>query len=189
MDSVHFIAQNVYIVHTKRKIVTMASTLARLQPCLWFDDQAEAAAGFYTGTFPRSRITGVTHYSEVGREIHGRVPGSVMTVSFTLDGEPMLALNGGPLFRFTPAISLMILCDDQSDIDHYWEALGDGADPDSQQCGWLTDRFGVTWQVVPREWEAMMHAPDRAAAQRALQALMGMRKPDLAALRAAFAGR
>jgi predicted 3-demethylubiquinone-9 3-methyltransferase (glyoxalase superfamily) len=116
----------------------------KIVPCLWFDDQAEEAAGFYTAIFPNSRIVAVTRYSDVGREIHGREPGSVMTVEFDVDGHSFTALNGGPLFKFSEAISLQVFCDTQAEIDYYWERLSDGGDPKAQQCGWLKDRYGLS---------------------------------------------
>lgn len=118
-------------------------------PCLWFDDQGEEAAKFYTAIFPNSKIVAVTHYSEAGQEVHGKKPGSVMTVEFELNGQPFTALNGGPIFKFNEAISFQIHCDTQDEIDHYWERLGAGGDPNAQQCGWLKDRYGVSWQIVP----------------------------------------
>ena len=121
----------------------MRSVQARIQPCLWFDTQAEEAVRFYTGVFADSRIGAITHYPEAGREQHGKPPGSVMTVAFELLGQPMLALNGGPHFKFSPALSLMVLCDTQDEIDHYWNALSQGGDPAAQECGWLKDRYGL----------------------------------------------
>ena len=122
----------------------------RLTPCLWFDDQAEDAAKFYTNTFKNSRITTITRYSAAGFEIHGRPAGSVMTVAFELDGHSFTALNGGPApFKFNEALSFEINCPTQDEIDYYWEKLSAGGDPSAQQCGWLKDRYGVSWQVVP----------------------------------------
>jgi len=167
----------------------MARLVSRIQPCLWFDTQAEEAANFYVGIFPNSRILGVSHYSEAGQEFHGKPPGRVMAVPFTLDGNPMLALNAGPEFKFSPAVSLMILCDTQAEIDHYWNALSAGGDPAAQQCGWLADRYGLSWQVTPRDWERLMTTPDQAAAQRVMEAIHTMKKLDIAALQAAFDGR
>ena len=167
----------------------MARLASRIQPCLWFDTQAEEAARFYTGIFPQSRILSVSHFSEVGQEHHGKPPGSVMAVSFTLDGQEMLALNGGPQFKFSPAVSLMVQCDSQAEIDHYWDALGEGGDPAAQQCGWLADRYGLSWQVTPRDWERLLNAPDQAASRRAWAAIHTMKKLDIAALQAAFDGR
>jgi len=112
-----------------------------------------------------------------------------MAVPFTLDGNPMLALNAGPEFKFSPAVSLMILCDTQAEIDHYWNALSAGGDPAAQQCGWLADRYGLSWQVTPRDWERLMTTPDQAATQRVMEAIHTMKKLDIAALQAAFDGR
>ena len=159
-----------------------------IRPNLWFDAQAEEAAQFYTGIFPNSRIVGVTRYSEVGREFHGREPGSVMTVTFELDGEPFLALNGGPAFTFNEAVSLEIMCDGQAEVDHYWDRLTEGGDPAAQQCGWLKDKFGVSWQVVPRGWEAMLSDPDPEKVARVSTAMFAMKKLDVAALERAFNG-
>lgn len=120
------------------------ATLHKITPCLWFDDQAEAAATFYCAIFPNSRITAVSHYGEVGQEIHGRMPGSVMTVAFELDGQPFTALNGGPTFTFNEAISFQINCESQHEVDFYWEKLSQGGPVEAQICGWLKDKFGVS---------------------------------------------
>lgn len=154
---------------------------SRLTPCLWFDDQAEAAVALYTDVFADSRITRVTHYGQAGHEMHGRRPGSVMTVSFELDGHALTALNGGPLFRLSEAFSLQVHCETQDEIDHYWHRLGAGGDPASQVCGWLKDRYGLSWQIVPRQLDAWIgEGGDRA--ERVLGALLQMQKLDLAAL-------
>jgi predicted 3-demethylubiquinone-9 3-methyltransferase (glyoxalase superfamily) len=161
----------------------------RITPCLWFDDQAEEAARFYTGIFPNSRITSIARYSDVGTEIHRRPPGSVMVVDFELDGSPFTALNGGPVFTFNEAISLQVNCATQEEIDHYWDALSAGGDPRAQQCGWLKDRYGVSWQVVP-EMMGELFADERSPeAKRAMAAMLGMKKLDIAELRGAYAGR
>jgi predicted 3-demethylubiquinone-9 3-methyltransferase (glyoxalase superfamily) len=118
-------------------------------PCLWFDTQAEDAARFYTGIFKNSTIGTITRYSEAGREVHGRAAGTVMTVEFDLNGQKFTALNGGPHFKFNEAISFQIMCQNQQEVDHYWNKLSQGGDPSAQQCGWLKDKFGVSWQVVP----------------------------------------
>lgn len=159
-----------------------------IRPNLWFDTQAEEAAQFYTGIFPNSRILSVTRYTEVGREFHGKEPGSVMTVTFELNGDPLLALNGGPEFAFNEAISLEIVCEDQAEVDHYWDRLIEGGDPAAQQCGWLKDKFGVSWQVVPRGWEAMLNDPDPQKVARVSTAMFAMKKLDVAALERAFNG-
>lgn len=162
--------------------------LQTIAPCLWFDDQAEAAAAFYTSIFDRSRIRRVTRFSDAGREIHGRPAGSVMTVEFEINGQPFTALNGGPMFTFSEAVSFQIICQTQAEIDHYWDRLTEGGDPDAQQCGWLKDKFGLSWQVVPAELEDMVADHTSAAAQRAMVALLEMKKLDLAALRRAYEG-
>lgn len=163
-------------------------TIRPITPCLWYDDQAEEAARLYTAVFPNSRITKVLRYGEAGHEVHGRPAGSVMTVSFELDGQPFTALNGGPLFRFNEAVSFQILCETQAEIDHYWAKLSEGGDARAQQCGWLKDRFGVSWQVTPRVLIDMLADPDPVKSQRAMQALLAMKKLDIAALEKAHAG-
>jgi predicted 3-demethylubiquinone-9 3-methyltransferase (glyoxalase superfamily) len=164
------------------------ASLQRIRPCLWFDGQGEEAANFYVGIFPNSRILKISRYSEVGHEVHGRAAGSVMTVEFELDGQRMLALNGGPQFKFNQAISLMIYCKDQREVDHYWERLSAGGDPSKQACGWLEDKFGLSWQVVPEAMMTMLDDNSSAASQRAFAAMMDMTKLDIAALRRAYHG-
>ncbi len=158
----------------------------RISPCLWFDRQAEEAARFYTSVFPNSRITAILRYGEAGREIHGRPAGSVMTVAFELDGTPFTALNGGPVFRFTEAVSFEVSCEDQGEVDRYWDALCAGGV--HQHCGWLSDRYGLSWQVVPRELADLLDDPDPRKVERVMEALLAMKKLDLAALREAYAG-
>ncbi len=154
-----------------------------LTPNLWFDSQAEAAARFYISVFPNSEITEITHYGEAGP---GEA-GTVLTVEFNLDGQRFIGINGGPLFPFTEAVSFMITCADQDEIDYYWSALlADGGQ--ESQCGWLKDRFGLSWQVVPDGMAEVLNDPDPARGQRAMTAMLGMTKIDLAALRAAAAG-
>ena len=164
------------------------SITKRIRPCLWFDDQAEDAARFYTGIFPNSRIGATTRFSSAGFEIHGRPSGSVMTVVWELDGQEFMGLNGGPMFTFSEAVSFEIHCGTQEEIDYYWERLGEGGDPEAQQCGWLKDRYGVSWQVVPTELEAMVADAESPAAQRAMNAMLQMKKLDLGELRRAYAG-
>jgi predicted 3-demethylubiquinone-9 3-methyltransferase (glyoxalase superfamily) len=163
-------------------------TLQRITPCLWFDDQAEAAARFYTGIFPNSRISTITRYSDAGTEVHRRPAGSVMLVAFELDGHSFTALNGGPVFTFNEAISLQVNCNTQEEIDYYWERLSAGGDPKAQQCGWLKDRYGVSWQVAPDAMTEMFGDAESAGAKRAMAAMLRMKKIDLAALRRAHAG-
>src|ERR1700712_5348214 len=141
--------------------------LQRIPPCLWFDSQAEEAANFYVGTFPNSKIVHIERYGEAGTEIHGRAPGSVMTVAFELDGQSFTALNGGPLFKFNEAISLQIDCESQDEVDFYWTKLSERGDPAAQQCGWLKDKYGLSWQIVPRALIEMISHPDKQKSQRA----------------------
>jgi len=160
----------------------------RITPFLWFAGEAEQAAAHYASIFPNSRIVSVTRFGDAGPE-GGPPPGSAMTVAFELDGQPFVALNGGPAFRFTEAISFLVSCADQAEVDHYWERLGEGGDPSAQQCGWLKDRYGVSWQVVPARLAELMSAPDPAAAARVTAALLAMKKLDIAELeRAAVDG-
>jgi len=165
----------------------MAGT-QRITPCLWFDDQAEEAANFYTGIFKNSRIVNVARYSEAGYEVHGRPAGSVMAVAFELDGQAFSALNGGPVFTFNEAISLQVHCESQEEVDYYWERLSEGGDPKAQQCGWLKDKYGLSWQVVPKVLFEMLDDPDPAKSQRAMQAMLQMKKFDIAELQRAYAG-
>jgi predicted 3-demethylubiquinone-9 3-methyltransferase (glyoxalase superfamily) len=160
----------------------------KISPCLWFDDQAEDAARFYAGIFRDSKIVAISHYGETGKEVHGRPPGSVMTVAFELHGQSFTALNGGPVFKFNEAISLQIDCETQGEVDYYWERLSEGGDPNAQQCGWLKDKFGLSWQVVPKVLPELLTDPDTAKSQRAFQAMMQMKKLDIAGLQRAFAG-
>ncbi|MGH7358051.1 MAG: VOC family protein, partial [Candidatus Rokuibacteriota bacterium] len=140
----------------------------KIAPCLWFDDQAEEAARFYTGIFKSSRILKTARYTEAGREVHGRPPGSVMTVSFELLGQPFTALNGGPIFKFTEAISFQVSCETQEEVDHYWTKLSAGGDAAAQQCGWLKDQYGVSWQVVPAVLPELLTDPDPLKAGRVM---------------------
>ncbi len=155
-----------------------------ITPNLWFDTQAEEAVAFYLSIFPDSEVRNVVHYTEAGG--HG-VPGTVMFVEFVLDGQPFVAINGGPQFTFDEAVSFQITCQDQAEVDRYWAALtADGGQ--ESMCGWLKDRFGLSWQVVPVGLEDVLRAEDPDAARRAMEAMFGMRKLDLAALQAAAAG-
>jgi len=156
--------------------------MPRITPNLWFDTEALEAAEFYCSIFPNSKITAVSHYTGAGP----RPAGTVMTVSFVLDGQEITGINGGPEFTFSEAISLLINCADQAEVDYYWEKLSAGGE--EGQCGWLKDRYGLSWQVVPAGWEEVFSAGDPARAERAMQALFGMRKIDLAAIQAAMEG-
>jgi predicted 3-demethylubiquinone-9 3-methyltransferase (glyoxalase superfamily) len=157
-----------------------------IAPCLWFDTQGEDAARFYTGIFKNSKIGKISRYTEAGREVHGRPAGSVMTVEFELNGQPFTALNGGPHFKFNEAVSFQIMCKDQEEVDYYWNKLSQGGDPNAQQCGWLKDKFGLSWQVVPTALAQLMSDPRKAS--RAMEALLKMKKLDIAELERAAEG-
>jgi predicted 3-demethylubiquinone-9 3-methyltransferase (glyoxalase superfamily) len=158
----------------------------RITPFLWFDGQAEEAAGFYVSIFPDSRIKGVHRYTEEVSRAAGRPKGSVMTVAFELDGQDFTALNGGPVFKFTEAISLVVNCQTQEEVDHYWTKLSAGGQ--EVQCGWLKDKFGVSWQVVPTALFELMEDKDPAKSQRVMAAMLEMKKIDIEPLRRAHAG-
>ena len=151
--------------------------MPKISPFLWFDTQAEDAARFYVSIFPSSRIVKVARYGDPGPGPKG----SVMTVQFELDGQEIVALNGGPLFKFTEAISLVVMCHDQKEIDHYWSKLGEGGDPQAQVCGWLKDKYGLSWQIVPKNISEIANNP------KAMEAVMQMKKLDLAVLNKALA--
>jgi predicted 3-demethylubiquinone-9 3-methyltransferase (glyoxalase superfamily) len=157
----------------------------KIVPCLWFDDKAEEAAKFYTGIFKNSRINLTTRYSTAGQETHKKAPGSVMTVDFELDGQRFTALNGGPEFKFNEAISLQIHCENQEEIDYYWNKLGAGGDPKAQVCGWLKDRYGLSWQVIPKDVDELYRDESSPGAHAAMEAMLQMKKIDMAALREA----
>ena len=154
--------------------------MPRITPNLWFDTESEEAAAHYVSIFPNSRVTNVTHYTAAGP----REEGMVLTVDFELDGQPFTAINGGPEFPFTEAVSLLVTCADQDEIDHYWEKLSAGGE--EGVCGWLKDRYGLSWQVVPKGWSKLVEDPERA--DRTMRAVYGMKKLDIAALEAAAAG-
>lgn len=162
--------------------------LQKITPCLWFDTQAEDAAQFYCAIFPNSRIRQISRYGEAGYEIHRKRAGSILTVSFELDGQAFTALNGGPEFRFNPAISFQVACDNQPELDHYWDALSAGGEEQAQQCGWLQDRYGVSWQIIPIVLPAMMCDADSRKSERVMDALLQMKKLDIAKLQQAFDG-
>ncbi|HEY8244946.1 MAG TPA: VOC family protein [Casimicrobiaceae bacterium] len=164
------------------------ATLQRITPFLWFDQQAEEAAKFYVSIFPGSRIVKTTHYPNAGQDIHHMRAGSVMTVLFELDGVEFTAINAGPVFKFNEAVSFVVNCDSQAEVDRYWEKLGAGGDPKAQQCGWLKDRYGLSWQVVPRKILDYFEPADAPAAARAFTAMMTMKKLDLDAVRRAYEG-
>lgn len=160
----------------------------KIVPCLWFDDQALEAAKFYCSVFKKSKMGAVTHYDEAASKGAGRPVGSVMTVTFSLNGQEFMGLNGGPIFKFTEAVSLMVFVDTQKELDYYWKELTSGGGQEVQ-CGWLKDKYGLSWQVVPRSMEKMMKTKDTAARNRYMAEVMRQVKPDIKRLEAAFKGK
>ena len=156
--------------------------MPRITPNLWFDTEALEAAEFYVSVFPNSEVTNVTHYNEAGP----REAGMILTVDFELDGQKVTAINGGPEFHFDEAISLLIDCKDQEEVDYYWSKLSEGGE--EGPCGWVKDRYGLSWQVVPAGMEELLNDPDSERAVRAMTAMLGMKKLDVAALQAAADG-
>jgi predicted 3-demethylubiquinone-9 3-methyltransferase (glyoxalase superfamily) len=153
---------------------------------LWFDGQAKEAAEFYVSVFPDSRISQLSYFGGEGQDVHGRPEGSVMTVDFELRGQPFVALNGGPAFRFSEAVSFQVICENQRELDYYWETLSRGGDEEAQQCGWLKDCFGLSWQGLPEILPAMLQDPDREKADNVMQAMLQMKKLDFQALKSAY---
>jgi predicted 3-demethylubiquinone-9 3-methyltransferase (glyoxalase superfamily) len=158
--------------------------MQKITPCLWFDDNAEEAVKFYASIFKGVKIGQTTHYSADVSEVSGRPAGSVMSIEFQLEGQDFLALNGGPIFKFNEAISFQVLCKTQEELDYYWDRLTEGDEKKVQQCGWLKDRFGVSWQIVPAMFSDMAKNPEKFA--RVMKALLPMKKLDIAALQRAY---
>jgi predicted 3-demethylubiquinone-9 3-methyltransferase (glyoxalase superfamily) len=158
----------------------------KITPFLWFDTQAEEAANFYTETFKFAKILSTQRYDDAGAKAAGQPAGSVMTVEFEIEGMKFVALNGGPIFQFTPAISFVVDCENQEEVDALWEKLS--ADPGSEQCGWCKDKFGVSWQIVPTRLNELLSDPDPEKARRAMQAMLTMKKIDIAELEKAVGG-
>lgn len=163
--------------------------MQKITPFLWFDHQAEAAVNFYTSIFKDSKIGKISRYDDASAKASGQPKGAAMTVAFELAGQEFVALNGGPIFKFTEAISFIVNCDSQEEIDYYWEKLSVGGDEKSQQCGWLKDQFGLSWQIVPTQLSQLLAGPDPASAQRVMQTLLQMKKIDLTKLKQAYAGK
>jgi predicted 3-demethylubiquinone-9 3-methyltransferase (glyoxalase superfamily) len=161
--------------------------MQKISPCLWFDDQGEEAAKFYTSIFKDSKMGDVTRYGKEGYEIHGREEGTVMTVEFEIEGQKFLALNGGPIFKFNEAISFQVYCETQEEVDYYWEKLSEGGDEKAQQCGWLKDKYGVSWQIVPTILIKMLKDKDSEKSQRVMKAMLQMHKLDISILKKAYA--
>jgi predicted 3-demethylubiquinone-9 3-methyltransferase (glyoxalase superfamily) len=160
--------------------------MQKISPCLWFDDQGEEAAKFYTSIFKDSKIGDVTRYGKEGYEIHGREEGTVMTVEFEIEGQKFLALNGGPTFKFNEAISFQVYCETQEELDNYWEKLSEGGDEKAQQCGWLKDKYGVSWQIVPTILIKMLKDKDSEKSQKVMKAMLQMHKLDISTLKKAY---
>ncbi|MBX3020666.1 MAG: VOC family protein [Bdellovibrionales bacterium] len=162
--------------------------MKKMSTCLWFDSQAEEAAKFYISVFKNGSIGHIARYGKEGFEFHGQPEGSVMSVEFEVNGECFMALNGGPIFKFNEAISLIVNCETQEEIDDYWQKLtADGGQ--EVQCGWLKDKFGLSWQITPMVLDKMMKSPDKAKTERVVKAYMQMKKFNIAALERAFEGR
>lgn len=161
--------------------------MQKMYTCLWFDKQAEEAANYYISVFKNGRILGVTHYGKEGFEFHKMQEGTVMTVDFEVNGQRFQALNGGPIFKFTEAISLVVECETQKEVDEYWDKLS--TDGEKSACGWLKDKYGLSWQIVPSALIKMMQNKDRQKTERVMKAMLTMSKLDIAALDRAFDGR
>lgn len=158
--------------------------MQKITPCLWFDSQAEEAAKFYVSIFKNSKIGSITRYGEAGAEVSGRPKGSVMTVTFEIEGQEFVALNGGPHFTFSEAISLMVQCETQKEIDEMWEKLSQGGE--EGPCGWLKDKYGLSWQIVSPEWNEMLRDKDVKKSERVMKAILQMTKPDIKTLKQAY---
>jgi predicted 3-demethylubiquinone-9 3-methyltransferase (glyoxalase superfamily) len=158
-----------------------------ITPCLWFDTQAEEAAKFYCSVFKNSKLGKISRFPNAGQDVHHKPAGSVMTVEFELDGQPFVALNGGPQFKFDEAVSFQVYCETQRDIDHYWDRLTEGGGAEGP-CGWLKDKFGLSWQVVPARIPEMMTDADPQKSARVMDAFMKMKKLDIATIERAYAG-
>ena len=163
--------------------------MPKITPCLWFDNQAEEAVNFYVSIFKNSKVGSITRYGEEGYEIHGRPAGTVMTVEFELEGQGFVALNGGPVFKFNEAISFQVHCKTQEEVDHYWEKLSKGGDKNAQQCGWLKDKYSVSWQIVPTVLPKMLQDKDAKKSERVMKALLQMKKLDIERLEQAYEQR
>jgi len=165
------------------------ATMQKITSNLWFDNQAEEAAGYYVSIFKDSKIVKILRYGKEGFEIHKRPEGSVMTVEFEIEGQKFVGLNGGPLFKFNEAISFIVNCTTQEEIDYYWDKLREGGDEKAQQCGWLKDKYGVSWQIVPFALTEMESDTDTSKTERVMKAMLQMKKLDIAALKKAYDGK
>jgi predicted 3-demethylubiquinone-9 3-methyltransferase (glyoxalase superfamily) len=166
----------------------MTNKIQKITTNFWFDTQAEEAANFYVSIFEHSHVIRTTRYKKAGNDIHGKNEGSVMTVEFQLNDQKFVALNGGPQFKFNEAISFIVNCETQNEVDYYWEKLSDGGDENAQMCGWLKDKFGVSWQIVPTALYEMQNGTDSEKSERVMKALLQMKKIDINALKEAYEG-
>lgn len=162
--------------------------MQKIIPCLWFDDKAEEAANFYVSIFKNSKIGDVTYYGKEGYEIHGREEGSVLTAEFEIAGQKFVALNGGPIFKFNEAISFQVHCETQKEVDYYWEKLSESGDEKAQQCGWLKDKYGLSWQIVPIDLIKMLKDKDKKKSERVMKVMLQMHKLDMNILKRAYEG-
>jgi predicted 3-demethylubiquinone-9 3-methyltransferase (glyoxalase superfamily) len=158
--------------------------MQKINPCLWFDDKAEEAAKFYVSIFKNSKLGNITRYGEAGAEVSGRPKGSVMTATFEIEGQEFVALNGGPHFKFSEAISFMVKCETQKEIDEMWEKLSEGGK--EGPCGWLKDKYGLSWQIVSPVWDEMLRDKDVKKSERVMKAILQMSKPDIKTLKQAY---
>ena len=163
--------------------------MKKFTTCLWFDGNGEEAANFYTSIFKNSKITGITHYGQAGSKASGKPEGSVMTVTFQLDGQEFMALNGGPEFKFSEAVSFVVNCENQEEIDYYWEKLSEGGDEKAQMCGWLKDKYGLSWQIVPVVLGEMLKEKDAEKSEKVISALIKMKKLDIETLKKYYMGK
>jgi predicted 3-demethylubiquinone-9 3-methyltransferase (glyoxalase superfamily) len=166
----------------------MNNKIKKITTNLWFDTQGEDAAMYYTSIFNNSKIRRITRYGNEGYELHGRPEGTVMTVEFQLEGQEFVALNGGPQYKFTEAISFIVNCETQEEVDYYWEKLSEGGDERAQVCGWLKDKYGVSWQIIPTALTEMLRDPDPEKSERVMKAMLQMKKMDIKSLKQAFEG-
>ena len=160
--------------------------MQKITPCLWFDSNAEEAVSFYTSIFKNSKIGNISRYGNEGYEIHRKPAGTVLTIEFELNGQAFTALNGGPMFKFNEAISFQVGCESQEEVDYYWEKLSEGGDQNAQRCGWLKDKYGVSWQIVPTILGKMLQDKDAKKSESVMQALLQMKKLDIKTLKQAY---
>jgi predicted 3-demethylubiquinone-9 3-methyltransferase (glyoxalase superfamily) len=167
--------------------ISEEQTMQKLTPCLWFDDKAEEAARFYVSIFKNAKLGNIARYGEAGAQASGRPKGSVMTVTFEIEGQEFVALNGGPLFKFTEAVSFMVKCESQQEIDEMWSTLSEGGE--EGPCGWLKDKYGLSWQIVVPEWDEMLRDKDAQKSERVMAAILQMSKPNMEQIQHAYEGR